>query len=74
MDRFCVNEIRSVEMKGDSLIVKVQFCEECDGCKPRRIRFVDLADIDDESDYLYSPYTRYMNGKLVDTQEIIQID
>ena len=72
MDRFCENEIRSVEMKGDSLIVRVQFCEECDGCNPRRIRFVDLADSDD--DYLYSPHTRYMNGKLVDTQEVIQID
>ena len=72
MDRFCENEIRSVEMKGDSLIVKVQFCEECDGCNPRRIRFVDLVDSDDEC--LYSPHTRYVNGKLVDTQEVIQID
>ena len=72
MDRFCVNEIRSVEMKGDSLIVKVQFCEECDGCNPRRIRFVDLTDSDD--DYLYSPHTRFLNGKLVDTQEVIQLD
>ena len=72
MDRFCENEIRSVEMKGDSLIVKVQFCEECDGCNPRRIRFVDLADSDDEC--LYSPHTRYVNGKLVDTQEVIQLD
>ena len=72
MDRFCENEIRSVEMKGDSLIVKVQFCEECDGCNPRRIRFVDLADSDD--DCLYSPHIRYINGKLVDTQEVIQID
>ena len=54
------------------MIVKVQFCEECDGCNPRRIRFVDLADSDD--DYLYSPHTRYMNGKLVDTQEVIQLD
>ena len=54
------------------MIVKVQFCEECDGCNPRRIRFVDLVDSDDDS--LYSPHIRYINGKLVDTQEVIQID
>ena len=71
MDRFCENEIRLVEMKGDSLIVKLQPCEECDGCKPRRIELVDLADIDNESDYLYSPFTRYMNGRLVHIQEVI---
>ena len=74
MDRFCENEIRLVEMKGDSLIVKLKACEECDGCKPRRIELVDLADIDNESDYLYSPFTRYMNGRLVHIKEVIQID
>ena len=54
------------------MIIRVQFCEECDGCNPRRIRLVDLTDSDD--DYLYSPHTRFMNGKLVDTQEVIQLD
>ena len=74
MDRICENEIRLVEMKGDSLIVKLKACEECGGCKPRRIELVDLADIDNESDYLYSPFTRFMNGRLVDIREVIQID
>ena len=74
MDRICENEIRLVEMKGDSLIVKLKNCGECEGCKPRKIVLVDLAESDDEMDYQFSPLTRYLNGRFVHINEIIQLD
>ena len=72
MDRICVSEIRLVEMKGALLIIKLVPCE---GCKPKPIEVVDLADSDmEDDDILYSPYTRWLNGRFIHIREIIQID
>ena len=75
MDRICENEIRLVEMKGELMIIKLVPCRSCEGCKPKQVEVVDLADSDMESDdILYSPYTRWLNGRFIHIREIIQID
>ena len=75
MDRICKNEIRLVEMKGELMIIKLVKCGSCEGCKPKPIELVDLAESDmEDDDIVYSPYTRWLNGRFIHIREIIQID
>ena len=74
MDRICENEIRLVEMKGDLMVIKLVPCGTCEGCKPKQVEVVDLADSDSDSDIEYSPYTRWINGRFVHIREIVYID
>ena len=75
MDRICENEIRLVEMKGELMIIKLVKYGPWEGCKPKPIELVDLAESDmEDDDIVYSPYTRWLNGRFIHIKEIVQID
>ena len=48
------------------MVIKLVPCGTCDGCKPKQVEVVDLANSDMESDdILYSPYIRWLNGRFI---------
>ena len=74
MKRFCENYSRYVELKNDSLTVKLVSCGSCKRCKPKPAETVDLVSCDSDSENEDSLYTSWLKGRYTHIREVVHLD